>query len=58
MWLQLLTKLVSPAVSQGSDSVCNHMLKGGAGNMSMEGSKDVAGMAASARMEGHGPPWA
>lgn len=27
--VQLLTELVSPAVSQGSDSVCNHVLKDG-----------------------------
>lgn len=34
--LQLLTKLVSPAVSQGSHSVCNHMLEGRAGDVSVE----------------------
>lgn len=26
--MRLLTKLVGPAVSQGSDGVCNHMLEG------------------------------
>jgi len=41
LWRHVTSKLISPAVSQGSDSVGNHVLQGRAGNVSMEGSLRV-----------------
>lgn len=37
LWRHVTSKLVSPAVSQGSHSVCNHVLQGNKGNTSVEG---------------------
>lgn len=36
--LPVLTELIGPAVPQGPDGVCNHVLEGRAGKLSMEGS--------------------
>lgn len=37
LWRHVASKLVSPAVSQGSDSICDHVLKDSGGTQKWKG---------------------